>query len=471
MFRKVRQKDLKKILWVLVFIIIPSFVLWGGVYFISQRQQPIAKFYNKSLYPQDFDSALQKMKLFLLATYGREFVETIDQKTIERNLWKHLILVEKARKERLRVDDRELISRITSLSQFIVRGKFQKQYYLNFLKQRQVTPGQFEDFIREIVLADKFLAQAVARITVSDEEVKTIYQQQTEEAKIAYVPFLFNDYAANISLSETELNAYYEKNKDAFRVPNQVKISYIKLPTEINPQVLKKIRQAIQKKDSLRTISETFALPLEISDFFSKTDPIKGLGWKDMINILAFEIPLFTVQGPIASEDGLILFEKIEEKSSYVPELNEIIDAVKSKMQHEIAITQAQTAAQETIKFIQEKDIKNLAEALKTLPGKELKTTEFFKRGSFLEQIGLEPTLSEEVFKLKMKEILLKPLQLQQGIYVVQLIDFKPLDLEKFAREKAEFAAKILEYKKLSEQQKIIEEIIKESKLSVIPQQ
>ena len=87
---------------------------------------------------------------------------------------------------------------------------------------------RFENELRESIAADKLRAFVTAGVSVSEEEVREDFKRKNSSFNLTYVPVAADKLAANLQLSDEELQKYYEENKTNFRYDQpQKKIRYL----------------------------------------------------------------------------------------------------------------------------------------------------------------------------------------------------------------------------------------------------
>ncbi len=103
----------------------------------------------------------------------------------------------------------------------------QKRYEQNIV-QRYGSVNTFEESIRDGISANKLRAFISSGVTISEEEVLKEYQRKNSKFDLSYVTVNATDIAKNITPSEQELRAYYDQNKQTFRIEvPQKKIRYV----------------------------------------------------------------------------------------------------------------------------------------------------------------------------------------------------------------------------------------------------
>lgn len=469
MFRKIRQKDLKKVLWVLVILIVPAFTFWGASWFIKQKDRFIAKIYGRKITPDEYQGLIHNFQVFFLLSFGRDFLGNIKAQELENYLWQNLLLIEKAKKENISVTNKEVADKIKTFAFLNAEGSFSKERYLAILKSLRVVPGQFEEFLKDLIKAEKLTEMVLSAVEATEDEIKQKYKEENEEAKIKYIFIDFDSFKDKKDIPREELEDFFRKNSEEFRIPPKVKIAYVLIKDPAS-EVIDGIQQEIQQETDLDQIAKKFGLEITESGFFSSNDPIEGLGWQNQIAARAFESEKESIRGPFATTEGMVFFKKLDFKQTFIPEFSEVAEQVKEKLISVRAHQAAKQRSEEIISAIKEKNLKDLEEAKKIFPELELAQSVFFKRQDYLEKIGLNVVFNNKVFSLDANQILLEAVELEKGFCVAQLLEFKPLDEEKFNQEKEVYRAKILGNKRIMMMNSYLAQLIKEGNFSLAQQ-
>ena len=465
-FRKIRQKDLKRVLWVLVIVIVPAFMLWGANWFVKAQRNFVGVMYGRKVGGDEYETFLRNTQVLFLLGFGQNFLEKMSQEQITSYVWQSLLMIEKAKREKIKVSDEELARKIQSLGFLNSQGGFSKERYLAILKNLRVVPGQFEEFVKKMLMADKLRQMILSDIGVSDEELRDIYEREKQEAKIRYIFLDFEKEKAKLAPTREELEAFFAADPERFRIPAKVKIAYI-LIKEGTPETLKKIQSQIEMAADIEATAAEFGLEVKESSFFGQEDPIEGLGWQDEIVQNAFLLEEGQTAGPFTTTEGTVFFKKTGHKESYLPKFSEVADKVKEALVSAKAQAKTKELSEKIIAAIDEKGIDDLNKVKEFFPGIEVDESDYFGRGDYVEKIGLSPEFNERVFALKEGEILKEALKLQKGFCIVQLVERKPIDEALFEKEKEEYRAKILQAKQMIRMNAYLAELVKESKLTV----
>lgn len=466
MFTKLRQKDIKKVLWVLVIVIVPAFVFWGAAGFFKDKDEksPVIIFGEK-IPTDEFNRFLKNLQVLFYLNFGNEAVQNISPEQWKNIAWQNLLLVKKAQKENIKSTDKETLEMLKQLPLLKRNGKFSKERYLNTFKKIKATPGEFEKFLKNQVKMEKIKDRIFSDIKVTDEEIKQQYKNENEEVKIKYLPVKYQEIKKDINPSDEQLQEYYTKNKKAFRRPEKIKISYILLKNP-NSEIMSSVKETIKSGAKLETIAKSLNLELTATDYFAKSSPIKGLGWQKTINQKAFSLEKGHTAGPIHTSEGTVFIQKTGHKKAYTPEFPAIKNEVGEQYKIDKARKKAEEKAEKITDKIESENIEKLSEVKRFFPEMEIKETDFFKRQSFVKEIGLNPVSNQKIFNLQEKEILTDPLSLKKGLYIVQLQELKSIDEDKFRENKEKYRQKLLAAKKNKALTKYLQKLIKQTNSS-----
>ena len=122
------------------------------------------------------------------------------------------------------------------------------QEYLTILRSNGQDPASFEESIISELLVERLTGVITEGVRITDRELQDLYQRRNETVSFEFVqvrPTAFElDVGAGITVDE--LIAHYEQDPDAYRLPEQRRVSYVLIDTEA-------IRDAVQiDEDALR---------------------------------------------------------------------------------------------------------------------------------------------------------------------------------------------------------------------------
>ena len=101
-----------------------------------------------------------------------------------------------------------------------------KQYNLY---QQWGVADLYTDNVRLELSTDALRNSVQALELVTDAEAERAYQLEADKAKIKFIEFKSNDYTSSIEVDDAEAEAYFEENRDSYKVEEQVNVKFIKV--------------------------------------------------------------------------------------------------------------------------------------------------------------------------------------------------------------------------------------------------
>ena len=128
----------------------------------------------------------------------------------------------------IRVTDQELSDRIKQILPSAWNGDtWLKDRYTTEVQTRTgMTIPEFEDFLRDQMLEDKFRQLVTDAITVSPAEIQAEYRRRNEKVQIEYVLVKPAELATTIQPTDADLSAYYTKHAGLYQIPERRSARY-----------------------------------------------------------------------------------------------------------------------------------------------------------------------------------------------------------------------------------------------------
>jgi hypothetical protein len=449
MFIKLTNKHKKRILWAMLIVIVPAFLLWGSSAMRGNDANVIGEIEEKPIKRDKFIPYLESAQLYWLMNAEKD--QELEKEDITALAGDFYLLSYQADKEKISIPDQEVVGYIQSIPFFASEDKFDPKKYQQFIKAiqrrmgRNFTARNFEEYIRNILKKDKLLDKNID-VEVSEQEIRKAYKVETQEAKISYLLIPYESAAIDENIPLAALEDFYKENKDLFRQKPKVKARYISL--EPDTKKSEDIIAKLEKNDSFEKLEE---VTIEETDFFEKNEPIKNLGFMPQVNQLLFSLENNQLSNPVSVKDRILVFQKIDEKDEFTPPFSEIQEEVKKAYIKNQAENQTKKLAEsiiEEIKATNNKELKKYSEDKNI----KFKQTDFFKYSDYIEGVGLSRNLSQLVFfELKEGQIYPNPIVRKNGVYIVKLDKKTDLDQEDFEKKKEEYRQSIRERKELRE--------------------
>src|SRR5271169_986209 len=149
------------------------------------------------------------------------------KQVLDQMIFKQALTIE-AQRLGLRVTDQELSDRIKQILPAAWNGDtWLKDRYTTEVQTRTgMSIPEFEDFLRDQMLQDKFRQLVTDGITVSPAEVQAEYRRRNDKIQIDYVVVKPADLASTIQPTDAELSAYYTKHAGLYQIPEKRSARY-----------------------------------------------------------------------------------------------------------------------------------------------------------------------------------------------------------------------------------------------------
>ena len=192
----------------------------------------VAKVDGATISIQEYRNAMQSLRDRLQKENPKD-IGALDSPEVKQSVLDRLINTRLLNAEvvnsNFKVTNEQLALFITSLPEFQQGGKFSQEVYDKLLSQNQMTPSQFEKKMRGELLLQQVRdgVPGLAFTSKAVEDALLSVEHQQREVTIAEIKTA--DYISQVNVEPSEVQAYYDKHKDKFKVPEQVKLEFVML--------------------------------------------------------------------------------------------------------------------------------------------------------------------------------------------------------------------------------------------------
>lgn len=190
MLKLFRNKNVARVvLWAILILILPAFVIWGtGNLGRSKDKGPsfVGKIDGKKVSFEGFAENITAVKaqVFLNFFSQPQIIDKVfkDKPLLGKLAWDRIIMLREARKMKIKVGDKEIISWIRSHPLFNRSGSFDDRLYEYILRNNLgLDPRNFEEIVRENITIQKMHNMLTKDIKASDEEILENYKSGNEK--------------------------------------------------------------------------------------------------------------------------------------------------------------------------------------------------------------------------------------------------------------------------------------------------
>lgn len=463
MLKQLRKKGTaKKILWGITLVIIPSFgFFWNANQVDRQQITHAGKIFGRKVSFDDFQKSLLHTRNQNLLRHGDNFNKISQFLNLESEAWDRLILLNEAKKRRIRILDQEVVDMVEDFDFFKNNGVFDPVIYDKIVRYVfRCEPRDFEEGIRETLTFAKLYEQETSDVTLADEDILNEYKKQNEMVQVSYVFLPTADYVKDVNPDPKAAEDYFNEHKDDFTLPLTVNIQYLALPipeaakdeekSALKTQAENIVRD-LQTDPGMEAVAKKYGLEMKESGLFSQEEPVLNLGLPFEALRKAFELQVGEISSLLETPKGFYILKLKEKKESHLPEFAEVSKKVTDTLINLKAKDIAKQKAGESLAQIKEIYMKDpqahFMDTVKAL-GLKPEQTPMFKRGDYLPTIGMSSDFQEGAFALNGENTISPVVEIKKGYCILHFDKLQPIDQDKFAKEKDEFSKNLLNDKK-----------------------
>ncbi len=491
MLNHMRKHARSWVVKILLAIIIIVFIFYFGSLRERGKTETVAVVNDKAITYADFrkqyDDMLDAYRQNMGGNLPPEVLKGLNlkQQALD-SLINEQIIMQKAAQFGIAVTDEEIKQFILSFPAFQRNGVFDERIYRQTLQMNKMSPEMFEAAQKRAITAAKLMYLLQDSVKVSDAEAYDLYRLQNEQMDVLYLQFSPADFRRNVNPSTADLEAFLKEQGAAFRVPEQVRVSYLvfsgddysagvkvtdgdirdyyernkqrwKKGDKVLPlsEVKDKIAAELKRIGGLREASdaakkahdtiyqeENFAayaaknnLKVHTTDFFTAKNPPQEFKKIENFAEGVFTLKSNEVSSVLKNDEACYLFKLADRKAAYTPALKEIEPEVERGFRdREASGLAAQAAATALARLKKGEAIEKVAAEM----GLKVSETGFFLPGSAVPKLGFSPALSAALFQISEKNPYPdKVLPVNGNFLILKFKDIKKADSSDFAAKKA----------------------------------
>lgn len=219
---------MKTILGIIIIVFIFYFGSMGG----RERANRIAMIDGKPIVYADFQREYQNLVEMYRQRFGQGLTDemlkslNLKQQALD-NLINQAVVMKKAEALNVKVTDEDVKTRILTYPGFQRNGAFDQRIYEQTLRANKMTPEEFEEMQRKMLIATAVEDMIRDAVMVSDQEVQDLYRMQSEKINVDFIQVSPRTYIDGIKTAPADLEAFLKGHEAQFRVPEQVQIKYL----------------------------------------------------------------------------------------------------------------------------------------------------------------------------------------------------------------------------------------------------
>lgn len=181
MLKILRHKKTAKKVWIfLALIIIPAFALWGfgGAFRSREESAPRGKIFGRNISSLEIKDSLSAVTTAAIIQFGDNFPEAQKNLNFQAPAWQRLILLEEAKRRKIKATDQEVVAAIENMPYFRYKGAFDNKTYEQTLQYVfHLKPRTFEEQTRQNLMLNKLYRQVIDGVKIDAKEIEEAYKK------------------------------------------------------------------------------------------------------------------------------------------------------------------------------------------------------------------------------------------------------------------------------------------------------
>jgi peptidyl-prolyl cis-trans isomerase D len=496
--------------------IVVVFIFWGVGSWTSQREGIVATVNGESISLEEYRSAynrlLDQARQSLGSNLSDDMLKTLQiPKRAMDQLIDRTLLKQAAERLKLSVADEELSQSIRGTPAFQTAGVFDRRRYQQVLSLNRMTPEAFEMNQRDNLMVEKLVRLVTDIVKVSEVEAERWYQwdqatvrfdfvtvdaeryttlsatadevaqyferkkeayQIPPEVEVRYVRFAPETYSGKVQITPEEIRDYYDTNSDRFVIAPTVEASHIliRVPSDADAAAVEKTRERILGVLKQARDGQDFA---QLAKQYSEDDGTKGAGGalgsfakEAMVppfGEVAFATPPGQISDPVRTRFGWHLIKVAKFNEGRIRSLEEARDEIQNQLKSERARGLAYDTAEAVYDAASTANDLSGAAAARQM---EVRTTGFFSRNGPVKGIAQSAAFAQAAFELvpgSVSEIK----DFGDGYYLLQVSESRPARLPELAAVESRVKQDLIREKQREQARKDAQALIEDIKNGV----
>jgi peptidyl-prolyl cis-trans isomerase D len=436
---------IKVVFGVLTLVMIGFGVQYSGVR--ANHTEAVAEVNRESISRLQLQKSVSRM----LDAYRRQGISAEMLKALKfkdqalDDLVRVSLLKQEAQRLGLEVTDDEVRDAILTIPAFQQNGRFDMDLYARVLRSNGMSTPDFEEAQREDLLVRKLQELLLSGVYVSDAEVQQQFDYDNEQVALRFVQIKAADLEGQSEVSDEQVQAFYDANKERFREPEKVRAEIVTYApsafldkvtveddevqayftdhaSEYQDKTIDDVRGEIQvtlrgnkaigearrageeghekakEGQGLAAAAQASGGAYASVGPLTRGEPIPGAGRVPELVRELFSAEVGQLGNVVETDTNTYVVQVMEKIPARIPELNEIRDQVRTEARRDVASKKAKERAGALLAKLQGGESLEAAAAADSL---QVKETETFRRlDSVIPGLGSQADLRSDAFKL-----------------------------------------------------------------------
>lgn len=231
----IRERAQTWVAWIIVGLLVLVFAVWGvNSYFEPDSVVTVAKVNDTKISIGHFQQAYEAQRAQIQQQLGGRVDPALFEsfglkEQVLQRLVDEEVQVQRTVDEGYRIGDTQLARQINQIQAFQNDGRFDKELYEQVLSRMMTSPGEWEMLQRRNLLLEQPAMGVIATAFATNHDIDHLLRLREQQRDLGYFVLPLSRYMADLQVTDEEVQAYYEQNRERYEYPEQVQIEYLEL--------------------------------------------------------------------------------------------------------------------------------------------------------------------------------------------------------------------------------------------------
>jgi peptidyl-prolyl cis-trans isomerase D len=235
MLQDIRENSQGTIAKIIIGLLVVSLSIWGMDAIVGgfSGEPEVATVNGEDITERDFLRVVQMESQRRLAGMDRPDPAMLNEDQIRKDVLDSLVqeqvLIQDASAQGLALNDEDIDALITQMPQFQVDGQFNRDRFVASVRNLGMGVGEFREAMRKQYVVNQIRGGIMQSGLVAGENAAQLLRIQNQTRNFRVVQILATAVSDELEITDADIEAFYQENKNAFRQPEQVDAAYITL--------------------------------------------------------------------------------------------------------------------------------------------------------------------------------------------------------------------------------------------------
>ncbi|HEY0973658.1 MAG TPA: SurA N-terminal domain-containing protein [Solimonas sp.] len=185
---------------------------------------------RESQFRRAYEQRYRQMQALMGENFRADMIDqTLFRQAVLKDMTQEAMLKQYSAEAGYLASDALLFKTISTAPVFQQDGKFNTSAYMNFLANQGESPDAFEKRLRESIAMDQLRASVVDTSFAVPLQVQQSAKLSNQTRNLSYAVFDAARYLSQVTVSDDEVSARFERDKAQYTAPERIKLAYVEL--------------------------------------------------------------------------------------------------------------------------------------------------------------------------------------------------------------------------------------------------